>query len=157
LRRILATLLAFCCLASAKDRAAHWSDLDGLIIGKDVVVRLQDGKRVRGRAVAVAADSIAVQTSTGQNSIPRPSLREIRLPKKAGYKWRILGTAIGAGAGTAIAVPLLRYAHNEGGSSTFDGVAAAVILGLAAVGYLGGWSADRSGDLITILPDSKRQ
>ena len=152
MKRILALLLTFCCLASAKEQAVHWSDLAPLITGKEVVVRLQNGKRVKGRMVTVGADSLTVETSAGQRSIARSSLQEIRLPKKAGYKWRILGTAMGAGAGVAVSVPLLRYAHNEG-SSTYNGVAAGLIVGLAALGYLGGWSADRSGDVIRVLPD----
>jgi hypothetical protein len=153
LKRILATLLAFCCFVSAKEQVVHWSDLARLITGKEVLLRLQDGKRVKGQVMVVTVDSIALQTRTGQNIIPRPSLSEIRLPKKASYKWRILGTAIGAGAGAAIAIPLLRYSHNEGTSSSFDAAAAGVVLGLAAVGCLAGWSSDRSGHLIRVLPD----
>ena len=152
MKRLLTLLLALSCLVSASEQAVHWSDLNLLLTGKEVVIRLPDGKRVKGRTVAVQADALVVGTSTGPKSIPRPSLREIRLPKKAGYKWRLLGTAIGAGAGTAVSVPLLRYAHNEG-SSTYDGVAAGLIVGLAVLGYLSGWSADRRGDLIRILPD----
>jgi hypothetical protein len=151
-KRILAILLAFSCLASSAERAVHWSELNGLINGKEVIVRLQDGKRVKGRTVAVNADSVVVGTSNGLRSIARSSLGEIRLPKRAGYKWRILGTAIGAGAGAAISVPLIRYGNNEG-SSTFDGVAAGLIVGFGVLGYLSGWSVDRRGELIRILPD----
>jgi hypothetical protein len=151
-QRLLALSLAFSCLASATEQAVHWSDLNQLITGKEVVVRLQDGKRVKGRTAAVGTDSLVVGTSTGPRSIARSSLREVRLPKRAGYKWRIIGTAIGAGAGAAVSVPLLRYAHNEG-RNTYEGVAAGLIVGLAVLGYLSGWSVDRSGDTIRILPD----
>jgi len=47
--------------------------------------------------MAVAADSILVRTSKGEQSIDRPSIREIRLPKQASYKWRIIGTAVRRG------------------------------------------------------------
>jgi len=150
--RLLALLLVLSCLASAKEQAVHWSDLNQLLTGQEIAVRLSDGTRVKGRTVTVQADALVVGTSTGPQSIPRSALREIRLLKKAGYKGRLLGTAIGAGAGTAVAVPLLRYARNEG-SSTFQGVAAGLIVGLAVLGYVSGWSADRRGDLIRILPD----
>ena len=150
--RLLALLLALSCLASAKEQAVHWSDLNQLLTGQEVAVCLSDGTRVQGRTAAVQADSLVVGTSRGPQSIPRPALQEIRLRQKAGYKGRLLGTAIGAGAGTAVAVPLLRYARNEG-SSTFQGVAAGLIVGLAVLGYVSGWSADRRGDLIRILPD----
>jgi hypothetical protein len=151
-KRLLAILLAFSCLASATEQAVHWSDLNQLITGREVVVRLQGGKRVKGRTVAVGINSLLVGTSTGPRSIARSSLREICLPKRTSYKWRIIGTAIGAGAGAAVSIPLLRYAHNEG-SNTYEGVAAGLIVGLAALGYLSGWSVDRSSVTIRILPD----
>jgi hypothetical protein len=151
-KRILAILLTFSWLASATEQAVHWLDLNRVIVGKEVVVRLQGGNRLKGQAVAVNANSLVVGTSTGPKSIARASLREIRVAKRAGYKWRFVGTAIGAGAGAAVSVPLLHYGRNEG-NSTFAGVAAGVIVGLAVLGYLIGWSADRDGELIRILPD----
>jgi hypothetical protein len=152
MKRTLALLLACCCLASATEQAVHWSNLGNLITGREVIVRLQDGKRVKGNAVTIGTSSLLVQTNKGQRTISRASLREIRLPRKTGYKWQIIGAAIGAGVGTAISYPVLRETHNEGGS-TYDGVAAGLIVGLAVVGYLVGRSTDRSGDLIRVLPD----
>jgi hypothetical protein len=145
-------LLSFSCFASAAEKSVHWSDLDSLIAGREVVVQLQDGKRVKGSTVRVGADSMIIETSAGQRSIPRLIIREIRLSRRAGYKWRIIGAAIGAGVGTAAAVPILSETHNEG-SSRFDGLAAGVIVGLATLGYLCGWSVDRSGDVLHVLPD----
>jgi hypothetical protein len=150
--RILALLLAFSCLSAAREQAVHWADLSGLITGKQVAVRLVDGKRVKGRAVRVTLDSVMVDTSVGQTSIGRSSLQEIRVGRTAGYKGRVLGTAIGVGAGVAVSVPLLRYANNEG-SSTFRGVAIGLLIATTVLGYLTGWSVDRSTDLIRILPD----
>jgi hypothetical protein len=152
LKRILAMLLAFACLASAEEQTIHWSDLGRLISGREVVVRLQNGKRVKGSAVAAGMDSIRVRTSGGETSIDRRSIREIRLTKRAGYKWRVIGTAIGAGAGLAAAIPVLTETHNEG-SGSYDGAAVGLIAGLALAGFLGGWSVDRSSDVIHILPD----
>jgi hypothetical protein len=151
-KRILALLLAFCCLASAAEREVHWSDLDRLIKGKEVVLRLQEGKQVKGRAVAVSTDSILVQTSTGQRSVPRRALREARIRRRADHKWRMVGALIGAGAGAAVAIPILSETHNEG-SGRYDGAAAGLMVGLAALGYLAGWSVDRNGDILRVLPD----
>jgi hypothetical protein len=97
-------------------------------------------------------DSIRVRTSGGEKSIDRRSIREIRLTKRAGYKWRVIGTAIGAGAGLSAAIPVLTETHNEG-SGSYDGAAVGLIAGLAVAGFLGGWSVDRSSDVIHILPD----
>ena len=152
MKRILAMLLAFACLVSAAEQRVHWSDLGQLISGKDVIIRLQNGKRVKGTAVIAGTDSITLRTSSGERRIDRRSIGEIRLPKRAGYKWRIIGTAIGAGAGLAAAIPVLTETHNEG-SGSYDGAAAGLIAGLALAGFLGGWSVDRSSDVIHILPD----
>lgn len=152
MKRILAILLVFACLASAGEQAVHWSDLSRILAGRDVILRLQNGKRVKGSTAAVAGDSITVRTSKGEESIDRQSIREIRLPKKASYKWRIIGTAIGAGVGLAASIPILTETHNEG-SGKYDGAATGLIAGLAALGFLGGWSADRNSDLIRVLPD----
>jgi len=152
MRRFLTMLLVFACLVSAGEQAAHWSDLSRVLAGRDVILRLQNGKRVKGSAVAVAADSITVRTSSGEESINRKAILEIRLRKKASYKWRSIGTAIGAGVGLAAATPILTETHNEG-SGKYDGAAAGLIAGLAALGFLGGWSVDRSSDLIRVLPD----
>jgi len=46
----------------------------------------------------------------------------------------------------------LTETHNEG-SGKYDSAAAGLIAGLAAPGFLGGWSADRNSELIRVLPD----
>ena len=58
-------LLVFACLVSAGEQAAHWSDLSRVLAGRDVILGLQNGKRVKGSAVAVAADSIAAASMNG--------------------------------------------------------------------------------------------
>jgi hypothetical protein len=152
MKRLFAILLACSCLAMPNEIAVHWSNLERIIGGKNVVLGLRDGKRVKGSTVSVEADSIVIQTRKARESVPRNSVREVRLPRQAGYKWRIIGTAIGAGVGLAIAVPVLTETHNEG-SGRYDGAAIGLVGGLAALGYLGGWSVDKSGDLIRVLPD----
>ncbi len=152
MKRLVAVSVLCACLALAHDRSVRWPDLNGMIADKDVVVLLIDGKRVKGNSVSVDADSLVVQTPQGRQSIGRRDVREIRVKRKAGYKWRIIGTAIGAGAGTAIAVPITTETHNEG-SGAYDAAAAGLIIGLAVAGFLCGWSADKGGDVIRILPD----
>ncbi len=123
-----------------------------MITGKSVVISLTDGKRVKGSAISVGSDSLVMETDQGRRSVPRSSIREIRVPRKAGYKWRIIGMAVGAGIGSAVAVPVLTETHNEG-SGRYDGAAVGLIGGLAALGYLAGWRTDKNGDVIHILPN----
>jgi hypothetical protein len=150
--RLIAILLTCSCLGWTNETAVHWSDLQRIIGGRKVILNLTDGKRVTGSTLSVGADAIVVQTRKSRKSVPRSSIREIRLPRQAGYKWRVIGSAIGAGIGLAAAIPILSETHNEG-SGRYDAAAIGLIGGLAAVGYLGGWSADRHADLIRVLPD----
>ncbi|MGH9619993.1 MAG: hypothetical protein ACRD45_09850 [Bryobacteraceae bacterium] len=154
MKRILAILLVFSCIGAAAEQSVHWQDLSPLITGKRVVLRLEHARPVKGNAVGVGADSISIETRTGRRSIPRASIREIRVPKRAGYKWRAIGTAAGAGVGAAVAVPVLAEAQNEtGGLGRYGGAAIGLIAGLAALGFLAGWSVDHKADVIHILPD----
>ena len=151
MKRLVAILLVSSYLAMAAETSVHWRELGPVIAGKEVSLSLTDGKRVKGRAV-VEADSLVIETHKGRQSIPRTSVREIRIARKAGYKWRIIGAAVGAGIGIAIAVPVLAETHNEG-SSRYDAAAAGLAGGLAALGYLAGWRADKEGDVVRVLPD----
>ena len=152
-KRLLAVLLALSCLASAAEQTVRWTGLAPLVLGRQVTVQLQDGKHLNGRVSAVDAHALLVQTKAGERSIDRAALREIRVPKAAtSYKWRLLGVAIGGGIGAGAAIPVLSETHNEG-SGRYDGAAAGLIGGLAAAGYFAGWSVDRGGDVIRILPD----
>lgn len=153
MKRLIAVLLVCSSLVMAGETSVHWSDLSRVIGGKEVVVRLAEGKQMKGSAVSIEGESLVIETGKGRReSIPRSSLREIRLSRKVGYKWRLVGTAIGAGIGIAASLPVLRETHNEG-SSRYDAVAAGLIGGLAVLGYLAGWSADKKGELIRVLPD----
>lgn len=152
MRRLLAILLTCSCLALSNETAVHWSNLQQIIGGKRVVLNLVDGRRVKGSTLSVEADSIVIQTRKSPKSVPRNSIREIRLPRQAGYKWRAIGSAIGAGVGLAVAIPLLAETHNEG-SGRYDAAAIGLIGGLAAIGYFGGWSVDGNSDVIHVLSD----
>jgi|SRR4051794_29346421 hypothetical protein len=153
MKSLIAILLSCCQLLFAADISAHWNELAPLILGKTVVIGVPQGKRVKGRAVSVEAGSLTVQTGGGPQSVKRESVHEIRVSSRSGYKWRLIGTAVGAGIGTAIAIPVLSETHNEG-SSNYDAAAVGIIAGLAAVGYLVGWSTDKHQDVIKLLPDS---
>jgi len=151
MKRVLALILSFVQIAFAGATSVHWRDLGPVIQGKEVMVRLTDGTRLKGTA-SLDADSLVVTNARGRESVPRNAIREVRVTRKTGYKWRVIATALGAGAGAALSYPILAETHNEG-SSRFDGAAAALIGGLAALGFWAGWRTDRTIETITILPD----
>lgn len=153
MKRFLAIVLAFSHLALAGETSVHWRDVGPLIMGKDVILSLANGKRVKGNTESIEADSLVIETRKKERlSVRRSDVRDIQVARKTGYKWRVIGTALGAGIGAAIAVPVLAETHNEG-SGNYDGAAAALIGGLAAVGLLTGLRADHAWDVIRLLPD----
>lgn len=152
MKRVFALILICVQIAFAGATSVHWSDLGPIIRGKEITVRLTDGTRLKGTGTSVDAESLVITNTRGRQSAPRNSIREIRVSRKAGYKWRLIGTALGAGAGAALSYPILAETHNEG-SGRFDGAAAALIGGLAALGFWAGWRTDRASDVVTILPD----
>lgn len=153
MKRLVAILLVCSYAVAAKERSVHWRDLAPMIAGKDIVLSLTDGKQAKRNTLSVEADSLVIDTRAHhRQSIARNMIREIRIGRKTGYKWRLIGTALGVGIGIAIAIPVLAETHNEG-SGRYDGAAVGLACGLGALGYLAGWSADRNGDVIRILPD----
>jgi len=153
MKRLIAIVLAYSQLALGGETSVHWRDLGPLLIGKDVILTLADGARVKGTAESIDAASLVIETNKrGRRSIRRGDVRDVRVARRASYKWRVIGSVLGAGAGAAISVPVLTETHNEG-SGKYDGAAAALVGGLAAVGLLLGWRADHARDLIRVLPD----
>ena len=150
MKRLLAILLACWQMALAGETSLAWRDLAPAIAGKGVSVKLTDGKSLKGKA-SVDPDSLVLETRRGRQSIPRAEVREIHVARRTGYKWRIIGAAIGSGIGVAISVPVLAETHNEG-SGRYDAAAAGLFGGLAALGY---WAGGRGGtvDVIRILRD----
>jgi len=153
MKRLAAILLVISQLATASEISVHWHDLSGMVTGKDIIVDTAAGDHIRGVALAVEGDSIMLQTRrTGRQPVARRDVSDIRIARRNSYKWRIIGAAIGGGAGAGIAIPVLAETHNEG-SSRYDGAAAAVVAGLAIAGFALGWNADHARDLVRILPD----
>jgi hypothetical protein len=153
MKRLAAILLVLSHVATASEISAHWHDLAAMVTGEDIVVDVTDGKHIRGVALAIEGESLIMEThKRGRQTIARTDVREIRIPRKASYKWRAIGTAIGGGAGAAIAIPVLTETHNEG-SGNYDGAAAGVVAGLAILGFVLGWQADHARDIVRILPD----
>ena len=149
----LALFLALCSCAWAEKLAVRWVELGPVIASKQLTIDLKDGTRVRGVKAETTTDSLLLERKDGKRqTIPRKEIREIRVSRKARQKWRWIGAAAGAGIGLGVSAPVLAETHNEG-STNYDGVAAGLIAGLAAVGYLVGLSSDRAGDVVRILPD----
>ena len=138
----------------------QWRDLDRVTRGHWISLALPSGIKLQGDVVAVETDELVLdvhKTSDkraypkGRAIVPRPEVTRCRVWQKRGVAWRIAGTAIGGGAGAALAVPLALYMHNEGGEGVV--AAAALVAVPAGVGYLLGWSADHRVMDIVVEPE----
>jgi hypothetical protein len=150
MKRLLLVLLAVCYSLTAADVSIRWRDLGNLVKGNQVSIVADGGKRIKGTALSVEGDSLLIESKDGKKLISRSSIQQLRMAKHSSYKWRAIGTAIGAGIGIGAAIPILTETHNEG-SGAYDGGAAGLIAGLAGAGFLLGWSTDRNGQVIRIV------
>ena len=140
-------------IATASETSAHWRDLSAMLTGKDIILDMSGGDHIRGVVLAVEGDSMILRTrKRARQPVPRTNVRDVRIARRNSCKWRIISTAIGAGAGAAIATPVLAETHNEG-SSNYDGAAVGAVAGLAVIGFVLGWQTDHARDLVRILPD----
>ena len=80
MKRLIAIVLACSQLALAGETSVHWRDLGPLLIGKDVILTLADGERVKGTAESIDAVSVVIDTKkrTAQ-SIRRGDVRDVRV------------------------------------------------------------------------------
>src|SRR5690242_3299024 len=61
-------------LAAPAELQLHWGDLSGRIGGRQISLDLPDGSHLKGRVVAIRADSLEMEVSGSQRSIPRASV-----------------------------------------------------------------------------------
>ncbi len=145
----------------AKDRRVdlEWTELAQVVTGRKVTMVLLDGESVEGRVKEVGPDQMIVDTkkssdkskyAKGRCAIPRSLISVLRLGEVRG-KWRVLGTAIGAGTGIAFGAGFYTYANNEGNPDLGAKVSAGVISGGAALGYLAGRALDSHALIINVV------
>ncbi len=152
-------LLAAIALAAPPPRHLKWGDLERLARGRVIALELPSGIKLQGEAIAFQEDQLVLdvrKTSDkhaypkGRGVVPRPEVQRLRVVK-TGNTWKAGGTAIGAGVGALVAIPVTRYMNNEGGANA--GITAALIAAPAAIGYLAGRSADHTMMEIVVDPD----
>jgi hypothetical protein len=139
-----------------------WDELSQLV-GKHVSIPLYDGGAVAGKVREVQADALLIEVSKSTNPVvypkgpmlvPRSKLHVLDLHGK-GFKYRVMGTALGfmagsaGGMGVALGVQggLFSDEHGTAAGAAFIGVMA----GVTAAGYALGNAADRRTTTIHIV------
>jgi hypothetical protein len=155
--------------APAVQLEVRWSQLQPVIEGRQISIRLTDGVTVEGKHSSPQADALSMQVTKtsdatkhpmGATNLPRSELAQLTLKRHCGWKGRTIGLITG-GAIAAVAAGILHAeAKNEvgGWSSASAGVAAAGGAGAIGIGYLIGWLRDSAGSrpeqVVRILPDA---
>lgn len=148
--------------AQQKQLRLKWSELTRVVLGQKATMILPSGASIEGKVLAVEPDILVIDiTKTsdsraypkGQASVPRSSVSVLNV-KKVQYRWRVIGTAIGAGTGLLAGwfMALLIAADEKprpAATAAFVGITG----GLATVGYFAGQKADRQITVITIVPE----
>ena len=131
-------------MARTRETRVSWDQLPQSVQGKQVRVELAGKGVLKGKLARIRPDGLEIQRGSSQRDVARSNVARILSSERKRVKWRIIGTAIGAGA----ASPLLAYSEalrrNEGGiySNRNTGIAAAIMAGAAALGFAAGRAAD---------------
>jgi hypothetical protein len=139
-----------------------WEELPQLV-GKRVCIPLYDGGAVAGKVREVQADALLIQVSRstdpvaypkGPLRVPRSTLHVLDLHGK-GYKYRVIGTALGFAAGTAggagVALGVQGGLFSNGRGTAAGAAFVGVMAGVTAAGYAVGNAADRRTTTIQIV------
>jgi hypothetical protein len=118
--------------------AGEWEAVQRIPADHKIEVTTTDGTRTHATFVRASSDAISVRADSGELSIARSDVRQIRTADPArrvhrGVIWTGVGIAAGAGIGTAICPHCLT--SNEG-APTYRYVGPGIGIG-AAVGALG--------------------
>ena len=136
---LLLTVTLICApLVTAQQPVApgDWSVVQGLPSGEEMVIRLKDGKSVKGKVTSVTSDELSLTRKHKTETVRREDISQIyHLKRKAEKgKYAAIGTGIGAGAGAGIGVAKKAPPGEYGDAFPLIGAA----LG-AGIGALGGF------------------
>lgn len=111
--------------------AGGWSAVEALAPGEKLVIRTNDGERIKGRFVSANDILLVIKHGETDMSLARDNVRLVQLDRgKSRLKGALFGTAIGAGSGFAVGSAIyFPYRHDFVGAT----VPAAGALG-AAIG-----------------------
>jgi uncharacterized protein YcfJ len=99
---LLAATLAATAAAQQAKPIADWANLNQLVTGAEIRVTLANEKILRGFVQRVTPESLAINATTSQETLPRQDIRRVAV-KRPGHRGRntLIGLAIGTGAGLA--------------------------------------------------------
>jgi len=133
---VVGKVLAMSMLAAVTAFGAEWDSVARITEGQKIEVKLRDGAELKGTFVSATAESIAIRYKSGERSVDRVNVRQVRVYDPGRRTLRgVLWTAIGAGAGAGFGFAICPGCANEGAGAKYVGPAVAI--GAAGGGVLG--------------------
>ena len=135
-KHVLLFLFLIPALVMAQSAKESWDSLKQLRPGEKIEVVDKSMKSFGGHFVAVSEEAITLKVGKKQESVERAKVVRVSV-RDTSHRTRnmLIGTAIGAGAGLAIAIPVGLLCSNEGNCRDTGGAGAAVVVaGLGAAG-----------------------
>ncbi len=157
-RSILLLLIVTNLLRGQERVTVAWADLATALQGRQIRTVLSDGTELRGRALEVSDAGMRFQANRVSGSAAyrkgvltlTPDQLTVLSYKQTSGPRRLIGTAIGVGAGAALgAVGAVRF-NNEGNSAAAGTVFAVATGAGAAIGYLAGRAADNQEVIVVV-------
>jgi len=144
MHRALALLLTIAIPAYSEALQVAWANIPEYVGNRTIRVVRPDGSIVRGKVQRVESDALHLDSIVLRRA-------EVTTFQMAGRRSRgqALGTAIGAGAGVAMAVPAHQYYYNEGRSIPL--LLAILVVAPAIAGFFIGRSWDRRPVTVTVM------
>jgi hypothetical protein len=131
MKKVLAAML----LAAVTAFGAGWDSVTRITEGQKIELRTREGAKLQGTLISATAESIAIRYKSGEQSIERANVLQVRV-YDAGRRTRkgLLWTAIGAGAGFGVGVAVCPQCSNEGSGAKYVGPGLAIGAGMGALG-----------------------
>jgi hypothetical protein len=131
-----ALVLLFVPLFGVAQSSQHdWGNLKELHPGQKIEVVDKSMKSFGGHFDSVSEEAITLQVGKSQQTIERAKVVRVSVRDTSHRKRNMLiGTAVGVGAGLAIAIPVGLLCSNEGNCGSSTAGAAVAVAGLGAAG-----------------------
>ena len=133
----LICILGMACAAWGQSDQASWANLSALHAGQKIRIVDIESKKHSGTFVSVSDTAISYQDGAGSETIQKPEVRSVKVPKRHRVLNTVIGGVIGAGAGAGILYGAWENRGYVGGKATGAAVGALIggVLG-ATVGVL---------------------
>jgi small nuclear ribonucleoprotein (snRNP)-like protein len=135
LSAVLAISLVLPTVVFAQQPASgDWSSVQALTPGEDLMIRLKDGKSIRGKLTSVTDSAVNITRKNRSETIAKDSIAEIYHSKRKAEKGKYALIGAGIGAGVGLGIGLAKNSPPVDDGELYPKVGAILGAGIGAVG-----------------------